>query len=112
MKSLSYSEHFILPPDTRAALAKCEHISLVTDEKELFRLCCGGMKDGRRDISYEVSGRGEVKEAELVLCKNGLAVNFTEDYMRRRDPDCMSLADSLPGDKPRFAENTASTLSL
>lgn len=104
MKSLSYSEHFILPPDTRAALAKCEHISLVTDEKELLRLCCGGMKDGRRDISYEVSGRGEVKEAELVLCKNGLAVNFTEDYMRRRDPDCMSLADSLPGDKPRFAE--------
>lgn len=45
-----------------------------------------------------------VKEAEVVRCRNGAAVNFTEDYMRRRDPDCMRIADDLPTDKPRFKD--------
>ena len=37
-------------------------------------------------------------------CKNGAVVNYTEDYMRRRDPDCMRIADSMPTDKPRFKD--------
>ena len=30
--------------------------------------------------------------------------NFTEDYMRRREPDCMRIADDKPSDKKRFAD--------
>ena len=41
-------------------------------------------------------------EAEVIRCKNGLAVNYTEAYMRRRDPNCMLVADERPTDKRRY----------
>ena len=37
-------------------------------------------------------------------CKNGVAVNYCEPYMRRRDPDCMVVADDRPTDKTPFAD--------
>jgi len=57
------------------------------------------------DISFELPSGGIVKEAEVVRCRNGLAVNFVDDYLRRRDPDCMRIGDDLPSDKPRFADD-------
>lgn len=94
---------FSLPEDTMQALAACAELVMAESIEEIYELCCLGMDGGRQDISYTVDGSA-IKEAELVLCKNGLAVNFTEDYMRRRDADSMSVADTLPGDKPRFSE--------
>lgn len=43
-------------------------------------------------------------EADVVRCKNGPSVNFTDAYMRRRDPDCMYIGDELPTDKPKFED--------
>ena len=34
--------------------------------------------------------------------KNGLSVNYPDPAMRRRDPDCMVVADDQPSDKERF----------
>ena len=48
--------------------------------------------------------RGPVKEADVTRCKNGASVNFVEDYMRRREPDCMRIADDKPTDKKRFVD--------
>ena len=42
--------------------------------------------------------------ADVVRCKNGAVVNYVEDYMRRRDPDCMRIGDDKPTDKPRFKD--------
>ena len=56
-------------------------------------------------MSYDIEGMGRVKEAEVHRCKNGVAVNFTEDYMRRRDGGCMRIGDDLPSDKPRFKDS-------
>jgi hypothetical protein len=36
--------------------------------------------------------------------RNGIVANYTEAYMRRRDPDCMFIADDRPTGKPRFQE--------
>ena len=64
----------------------------------------GPTHSSRYDVCYPIEGKGLVKEAEVVRCKNGTVVNFMEDYMRRRDPDCMRIGDDLPTNKPRFAE--------
>ena len=40
----------------------------------------------------------------MTRCRNGAVVNYMEDYMRRRDPDSMRIADERPTDKPRFAD--------
>jgi len=96
-------EKFILPEDTKSALEKCEYIIMPENERALFDKCCERMENNELRISYTVEGRGVVHEATLIRCKNGLAVNYTEDYMRRRDPDSMSIADDQPSDKPRFS---------
>lgn len=54
-------------------------------------------------MAYYVNGK-PMKEADVVRCKNGAVVNYPEDYMRRRDPDCMRIGGELPTDKPRFQE--------
>jgi hypothetical protein len=35
---------------------------------------------------------------------NGISANYTETYMRRRDPDTLVVADDKPSDKPKFAD--------
>jgi Domain of unknown function (DUF4914) len=49
-------------------------------------------------------GSRRVVEAVVTKARNGLAINFPDPAMRRRDPDAMLIGDSLPTDKPRYAE--------
>jgi hypothetical protein len=54
-----------------------------------------------------VPGRGWVPEVHVVRARNGVAVNYVDPYMRRRDPDCMFIADVRPTNKPRFEDRFA-----
>jgi len=56
------------------------------------------------DVKYEIPGKGEVTEAVIHRVNNGISANYTEPYMRRRDPDTMVIADDLPTDKERFTD--------
>ncbi len=53
-------------------------------------------------VGYEVPGRGFVAEARVCRVRNGIAANYLEPYMRRRDADCMVIADEKATDKPTF----------
>lgn len=99
-----YLDKFILPPDVSELLNRCASLCFPGTKDELTELCYGPNHSWRYDVAYNVEGRGLVKEAEVIRCKNGPCVNFMEDYMRRREPDSMRLGDELPGDKPRFKE--------
>ncbi|MFH1524705.1 MAG: DUF4914 family protein, partial [Chloroflexota bacterium] len=56
-------------------------------------------------VQYVLPRQEEVvTEATVVRCRNGIGVNYTEPYMRRRDADSMVVADDNPTDKPRFAD--------
>ena len=54
------------------------------------------------DVVYDIEGKGAYTEAVIHRVKNGISANYTEAYMRRRDPDTMVIADTLPSDKPRI----------
>lgn len=56
----------------------------------------------QQKVYSDVPGKGRVVEVIITRCKNGIAINYTETYMRRRDPDAMVIADDLPTDKTRF----------
>ena len=58
--------------------------------------------EGYYTVGYDVPDRGFVPEARVCQVKNGIAANYLETYMRRRDPDCMVIADSRATDKPTF----------
>ena len=92
-----------LPADVRAALDACANIVIPATRAELYQLALGPDGGPRFIVEYDVNGT-PVPEADVVRCKNGIAVNYPEDYMRRRDPDCMRIADDLPTDKPRFRD--------
>ena len=92
-----------LPDDVRAALEGARSIITPTTRAELYQLALGPDGGPTFSVDYDVDGRA-VTEATVVRCKNGIAVNYPEDYMRRRDPDCMRIGDDLPSDKPRFAD--------
>ena len=64
---------------------------------DLFELAMGNAGNTTFDVEYEVEGLGSVLEATVTKCKNGAVVNYLEDYMRRRDPDCMFVSDKKAG---------------
>ena len=99
-----YFSMFELPPELSDALKKCPYLIYADTKEELMELSFGPAHSSRYDVVYPIEGRGTVKEAEVVRCRNGVSVNFMEDYMRRRDPNTMAIGDDLPTDKPRFKD--------
>ena len=53
-------------------------------------------------VGYDAGEKGFINEATVCRTKNGVGVNYIEPYMRRRDPDCMLIADDSATDKPTF----------
>ena len=96
-------ERFTLPEGLRKIIYNSPSVIIPTSKDQLFELIFGNEYTDKIEVLYDVNGKS-VKEAEVVRCKNGAAVNYPEDYMRRRDPDCMRIADDEPTDKPRFKD--------
>jgi hypothetical protein len=55
-------------------------------------------------VAYDVPGQGRKVEAVVSRVRNGISANYTEPYVRRRDPDCLVVADDEPTDKPHYSE--------
>ena len=96
-------DKFSFPPALDAVLANSPSVIIPESKDVLFELIFGNERTSKIEVLYEVNGT-PVKEADVVRCKNGASVNYVEDYMRRRDPDCMRIADDQPTDKPRFED--------
>ncbi len=95
--------NLILPAGVREALDACARVIVPATREELYHLSLGPDGGPEHRVTYDVSG-SPVTEAVVTRCKNGVAVNYLEDYLRRRDPDCMHIADDLPTDKPRYSD--------
>lgn len=57
---------------------------------------------GEYVVGYDVPDRGFLAEARVARVRNGVAANYIEPEMRRRDPDCMLIGDEGATDKPTF----------
>ncbi len=95
---------FVLPEEVKTMLDSAKSVEIPKDRQELIDLSLGGAGKTRLEVEFEVAGKGLVNEATVIRCKNGVAVNYPEPYMRRRDPDCMLIADDDPSDKPRYKD--------
>lgn len=100
----SYLKNMKLPADLMAALEASPSIEFPETKQELYELCFGRKESSIHIVGYSIPGNGYIQEAEVVRCKNGASVNFSDEYMRRRDPNCMFIGDDLPTDKPRFKD--------
>lgn len=100
MKSLIEKLH--LPQYAQSILMQARGVIIPKSRAELITLAMGGSDNNIFEVSYDVEGLGKVVEVSVTKCKNGVAVNYTDEYMRRRDPDCLLVADAGETDKPQY----------
>lgn len=101
----TFWEHWTLPEDVKTVFSQAPSVAIAYSSKDLLELAVRDAgPDGWHDIAYEVPGKGLVVEARACRVRNGIAVNYTDPYMRRRDPDCMVIGDEQATDKERFRD--------
>jgi hypothetical protein len=99
------STPFRVPPEVAKLLAAAPKVTYADSIEELLRLAVRDAgPDGWHEVAYDIPGHGRIVEARACAVKNGIAANYDEPYMRRRDPDCMVIGDALPTDKPTYLE--------
>lgn len=92
-----------LAPEVRAAIDSAPSVTVPTSREELYELALGPEGGPVFTVGYDVDG-SPTPEVTVTRCRNGVAVNYLEDYMRRRDPRCMVIADDRPTNKTRWAD--------
>jgi hypothetical protein len=95
-------QRFQLLEEISNLLGNSKKVIIPKTREELLALTFGSDANNNFEVKYDVEGKGSVLEATVTRCKNGAVVNYPEDYMRRRDPDCMLVGDELGTDKPRY----------
>jgi len=92
-----------LPDELKDLLGSCRGFVVPHDRQNILQLALGG-NNAVFEVAYDVPGQGRIVEATVTRCRNGLSVNYVEPRMRRRDPDCLVVADDQPSDKVRFVD--------
>ncbi|MFO7669655.1 MAG: DUF4914 family protein [Bacteroidales bacterium] len=94
----------LLPENLKSVLKGCKKLSVFNTTLELVDLATGNKENIKYEVTYDIPGKGPYTEAIVHRVKNGISANYTEAYMRRRDPGTMVIADDLPTDKQRFRD--------
>ncbi len=95
----------LLPDEVKELLGTCPDFCVPSDRARLFELAMGDDPEASTfEVAYDLPDGQQVVEAIVTRCRNGLSINYTEAYMRRRDPNCLVVADDEPSDKPLFRE--------
>jgi len=97
-------KNIILSDNIANLLAECKSYTVFNTSEELEVAATNGKENQQYEVSYDVPGKGNYVEVVVQRVKNGISANYTEAYMRRRDPDTMVIADSNPTDKKRFSD--------
>ena len=95
------TKNIALPADAVEILTGCRSFQVFNNTTELANAAVGGSDSQSFEVAYSLPDRGRVTEAVVHRVSNGVSANYTEPYMRRRDPDTMLIGDQLPSDKER-----------
>lgn len=95
---------FPLPSEVEFIFNAAPSVTIARSVSELVDLSTKNAVNGWQEVAYDVPGHGRVVEATVCRARNGVCANYTEPYMRRRDPDCMVIGDNRPTDKPTFEQ--------
>jgi len=91
-------------PELEKLIEEAPSVVTAKSIQDLVDLAVGGPHSNNLDVAYLLPNGSIHKEVEVNRVKNGISANYTEVYMRRRDPNCMVIADDGPTDKTRFSD--------
>jgi hypothetical protein len=103
MNLTKFLEKTTLPDELTEILKTAPSVKIASTVEDLDAIACP-YDTKTTTVSYTLPDGETVAEVDVVRLKNGVSGNYRESYMRRRDPDCMVVADSLPSDKVRFSD--------
>lgn len=96
---------FEVPQEVLDILQACPSYTVAENVAQLLELAVRDADErGWHEVAYDIPDLGRVVEAHACRVNNGIAANYVEPYMRRRDPDCMVIGDDEPTNKPRFSD--------
>ncbi len=75
-----------LPGNITDLLTACKSYTVFNTTGELADAATNGKENAEFEVAYDVPGKGRYVEAVVQQVKNGISANYTEAYMRRRDP--------------------------
>jgi hypothetical protein len=93
-----------LPQELTEILEAAPSVQVANTTEDLINLAVGGKDKDQLRVSYELPNGAIFHELMVNRIRNGIAANYFESYMRRRDPDCMVIGDDQPTDKKHFNE--------
>lgn len=93
-----------LHADFKELLNEAPSVTIAKTIDDLVNLSVDGEDGLAKEVFYDLPNGEKKKEAIVHRVKNGIAANYTEAYMRRRDPNCMVIADDFPTDKTKFQD--------
>lgn len=98
-------EKILLPEDLKDLVKSAKSFKVARKTEDLVDLCLGDSTTDEYTVSYDIPGQDRSVD-EVVVCrvKNGISANYTEAYMRRRDPNCMYIADDKPTNKRKYSD--------
>lgn len=97
--------HKLNPPDeVHRLFSEAPKVVVARTQQDLMDLACGDANSNYFEVIYEIPGKGKVVEATVARVRNGIAANYLDPYMRRRDPDSLVVGDDFDTDKPTFKE--------
>ena len=102
MRIESFLANADLPAETERVLRESSSVTVACNIEELEQLAVDTEAGPVSTVCYDLPDGRRIVEADVVRVKNGVSANYREAYMRRRDPDCMVVADQNPSDKPHF----------
>ena len=91
-----------LPTEVEDVLEKAPSVIMAHNIGDLEDIVCGKPEKHEWSVRYTLSDGREIEEMTVVRSRNGFTANYPDPYMRRRDPECMVIADNHPSDKARF----------
>lgn len=98
-------------PEIGTAVSRAPKVIHPTGREHLVELSLGEDGRERHQVVFDLPDGQPVVEAEVVRVRNGVAVNYPDPYMRRRDPDSLVVGDSGPTDQPRFGDRFGAPFS-
>ena len=105
MNKFSHSQaSFALPAEVDDIFSAAPAVTIASTVDQLVDLATQDAVNGWHEVAYDITGGNRVVDAVVCRARNGIVANYTEPYMRRRDPDCMVIGDNRPTDKPTFEE--------
>lgn len=96
--------NFKLPPKLEELINEAPSMAVANNINDLVNLSVGGEDGLSKEVYYDLPNGERKQEAIVHRVKNGIAANYLEAYMRRRDPKCMVIADDFPTDKTKFED--------